>query len=127
MRDEPVIVCGGVRVDLAAHVVHRDGREIRLTPTESRLLSTLAHSRGRLLTHDSLLRQAWGAAHVEDRQTLRVHMANLRRKLAAPSSAGPIRTYPGVGYLLADDESCASGERPAFGARFSHPRLLRVA
>ncbi len=126
-RDEPVIVCGGVRVDLAAQVVRRDGREIRLTPTEHKLMSTLVRNRGRLLTHDALLRQAWGAAHAEDRQTFRAHMANLRRKLAAPSSSGPIRTYPGVGYLLEDRTSQPSTERPAADSRSGHPHLLRAA
>jgi two-component system, OmpR family, KDP operon response regulator KdpE len=125
--DEPVIVSGGVRVDLAAQVVRRDGREIRLTQTEYKLLSTLVRNRGRLLTHDALLRQAWGTAHAEDRQTLRTHMANLRRKLAAPSSSGPIRTYPGVGYLLEDDMPRPSTERPAPRARSDRPHLLRAA
>jgi two-component system, OmpR family, KDP operon response regulator KdpE len=122
-RDEPVIVSGEVQVDLAAQVVRRDGREIRLTPTEYKLLSALVRNRGRLLTHDALLRQVRGAAHAEDRQTLRAHMANLRRKLAAPSLTGPIRTYPGVGYLLEDDASPPSTERPPE----TDPYLLRAA
>jgi two-component system KDP operon response regulator KdpE len=126
-RDEPVIVSGGVRVDLAARVVRRDGREIRLTQTEHKLLITLVRNRGRLLTHDALLHGAWGAAHAEDRQTLRTHMANLRRKLAAPSSSGPIRTYAGVGYLLEHDATQHSTERPAAGAGSSRPQLLRAA
>jgi two-component system, OmpR family, KDP operon response regulator KdpE len=126
-RDEPVIVCEDVRVDLAARVVRREGREIRLTPTESRLLSALVRNRGRLLAHDALLREAWGAARAEDRQTLRTHMANLRRKLAAPSSSGPIRTYPGVGYLLEDDATRPSTERPTPDARSARPHLLRAA
>jgi two-component system, OmpR family, KDP operon response regulator KdpE len=126
-RDEPMIACGEVRVDLAAQVVRRDGREIRLTPTEYKLLRALVRNRGRLLTHDALLRQAWGAAHAEDRQRLRTHMANLRRKLAAPSSSGPIRTYSGVGYLLKDDASGTLAERRAAGPRPTDPRLLRAA
>jgi two-component system KDP operon response regulator KdpE len=126
-RDEPVIVAGGVRVDLAAQVVRRDDREIRLTQTEYKLLSTLVRNRGRVLTHDALLRQAWGAAHADDRQTLRTHMANLRRKLAAPSSSGPIRTYPGVGYLLEDDATRPSTERPTPELRSARPHLLRAA
>ncbi len=125
--DEPVIVSGVVRVDLATQVVRRDGREIRLTLTEYKLLRTLVRNRGRLLTHDALLREAWGAAHAEDRQTLRTHVANLRRKLAAPSSSGPIRTYPGVGYLLEDDATRPSTERSEAGASSSDPHLLRAA
>jgi two-component system, OmpR family, KDP operon response regulator KdpE len=126
-RDEPVIVCGSVRIDLAAQLVRRDGHEIRLTQIEYKLLSALVRHRGRLLTHDALLRQAWGAARAEDRQTLRTHMANLRRKLAAPSSSGPIRTYPGVGYLLQDDAPRASTERSAPVAGGVRPHLLRAA
>jgi two-component system KDP operon response regulator KdpE len=126
-RDEPVIMSGAVRIDLAAQVVRRDDREIRLTHTEYKLLATLVRHRGRLLTHGALLRHAWGAAHPEDRQTLRTHMANLRRKLAAPSSSGPIRTYPGVGYLLEDDATRPSADRPASGARSARPHLLRAA
>ena len=126
-RDEPVIVSSGVHVDLAAQVVHRGGRQIRLTPTEYKLLRTLVRNRGRLLTHDALLRQAWGAAHAEDRQTLRTHMANLRRKLAAPSSSSPIRTYPGVGYLLEHDAPRSSTEQPAAATRSKSPGLLRAA
>jgi two-component system, OmpR family, KDP operon response regulator KdpE len=122
-RDEPVIVCDKARVDLAARVVRREGREIRLTPTENRLLSALVRNRGRLLGHDSLLREAWGAARAEDRQTLRTHMANLRRKLAAPSSSGPIHTYPGVGYLLEHDVTRPLTERQAAVA---HDRRRRV-
>jgi two-component system KDP operon response regulator KdpE len=124
-REEPVIVSGGVRVDLAAQVVRRDGREIRLTRTEYKLLSTLVRNRGRLITHDALLLQAWGAAHAGDRQTLRTHMANLRRKLASPSSSGPIRTYPGAGYLFEDGETQASTERPQ--TESAPPHLLRAA
>jgi two-component system KDP operon response regulator KdpE len=126
-RDEPVIASGGVHVDLAARVVRRAGQDIRLTPTECKLLSTLVRNRGRLLTHDALLRQAWGAAHAEDRQTLRTHMANLRRKLAVPSSSDPIRTYPGVGYLLKDDPTPPSKHRPAPGDTSARPQLLRAA
>ena len=111
-RDEPMVVCGEVRIDMATRVVHRDGQEIRLTPTEHKLLCTMVRNRGRVLTHDTLLCDAWGAAYAEDRQTLRAHMANLRRKLATLSSTGAIRTYHGVGYLLEDgDASCTARTR----------------
>jgi two-component system KDP operon response regulator KdpE len=99
-HDEPVELWGDVYADLAARVIRRGGRRVRLTPIEYKLLSALVRNRGRLLTHNVLLRHVWGAAHAEDRQTLRTHMANLRRKLASPGSGGEIKTYPGVGYLL---------------------------
>jgi two-component system KDP operon response regulator KdpE len=97
--EEPVLAFDGLRIDLAAHHVSRDGDEIRLTPTEYDLLRVLARNRGRLLTHRALLSEVWGHAYSDDTQTLRVHIANLRRKLE-PDPATPrfIRTDPGVGY-----------------------------
>ena len=119
---EPVIRFHGLGVDLAARVVRRGDRQIRLTPIEYKLLSALARNRGRLLTHDALLRSVWGAAYVEDRQILRAHMTNLRRKLAWSSSSGPIRTYPGVGYLFDDSASGPSARQLPVSAK---ARVLR--
>jgi two-component system KDP operon response regulator KdpE len=114
---EPVIRLHGLDIDLAARVVRQGNRQIRLTPIEYRLLSALARNRGRLLTHDALLRSVWGAAYAEDRQTLRAHMTNLRRKLGSPRSSGPIRTYPGVGYLFEDSAGWASAALVSSTAR----------
>jgi two-component system, OmpR family, KDP operon response regulator KdpE len=95
--EEPVIEADGLRIDLAAHAVSREGEEIHLTPIEFELLATLARNRGRLMTHRALLKEVWGPAYADDSQTLRTHIANLRRKI------GPrvIRTDPGVGYRFA--------------------------
>jgi DNA-binding response OmpR family regulator len=58
--NEPVLVLSdGVRIDLAARRVHRDDDEIKLTAIEYRLLSALLRARGRLLTHDDLMREVW--------------------------------------------------------------------
>ena len=65
----------------------RDGEEIHLTPKEFDLLRVLARNRGRLMTHRALLGEVWGHAYEEDTHTLRVHIANLRRKVE-PDSAG---------------------------------------
>ena len=119
-RDDPVIACGELHVDLAARVVHREGQQIRLTPIEYRLLRALVRNRGRLLTHTALLQNAWGAAYASDSQTLRAHMANLRRKLGSPTSTGPIRTYPGVGYLF-DASGDPSPGRPTVASGRSQP------
>jgi DNA-binding response OmpR family regulator len=107
--DQPCLKCNGLEIDLAVRVVRTHGEKIRLTPTEFRLLDALLGNRGRLMTHDSLLRHAWGAAYTEDRQTLRAHIANLRRKLGSTDEHSLIRTYPGVGYLFDD----SNGERSA--------------
>ena len=94
---EPVIAAEGLELDLAARTVRVDGEEIHLTPIEFGLLRTLALNRGRLLTHRALLVEVWGPEYAQDVQVLRVHIANLRRKI----SARYIRTDPGVGYRFA--------------------------
>jgi two-component system, OmpR family, KDP operon response regulator KdpE len=96
--DEPSIQADGLEIDLAGHTVRRDGEEVHLTPIEFRLLSTLARNRGRLMTHAALLRDVWGPGWEEDTQTLRTHIANLRRKLDPEDGPRRIRTDPGVGY-----------------------------
>ncbi len=75
-----------------------DGAEVHLTPIEFKLLRALAVNRGRLMTHRSLLIDVWGPEYADDVQVLRVHIANLRRKLGAPAY---LRTDPGVGYRFA--------------------------
>jgi two-component system, OmpR family, KDP operon response regulator KdpE len=95
---EPAIDVDGLRVDLAARTVHRDGEEVHLTPIEYDLLRTLVRNRGRLMTHRALLTEVWGPQYGDDTATLRTHIANLRRKIEPPSY---IRTEPGVGYRFA--------------------------
>jgi two-component system KDP operon response regulator KdpE len=125
--DEPVILSRGVHVDLAARVVHRHGQEVRLTPIEYKLLCALVRNRGRLLTHDALLRSVWGAAYAEDRQTLRAHIANLRRKLALPRSGGPIRTYSGVGYLFESPGGATAARQPSSAPTATSLRAVTAA
>jgi two-component system, OmpR family, KDP operon response regulator KdpE len=94
-----VLSADGLEVDLAAHRVRRDGTELHLTPTEFELLRTLIRNRGRLMTHRALLLEVWGRGYEDDTQVLRVHVANLRRKVEPnPSQPRYIVTDPGVGY-----------------------------
>ena len=99
---EPLVSVEGLEVDLAARSVRREGEEIHLTPIEYDLLRVLLQNRGRLLTHRSLLVEVWGPGYESDTQTLRTHIANLRRKIE-PDGRHPryIRTDPGVGYRFA--------------------------
>jgi two-component system KDP operon response regulator KdpE len=100
--EERCMELDGLEVDLAARVVRRDGEEVHLTPIEFSLLGALIQNRGRLLTHNALLRQVWGAAYTDARQTLRAHIANLRRKIEPVNGGRLIHTDHGVGYRLAD-------------------------
>jgi two-component system KDP operon response regulator KdpE len=76
-------------------------RQIRLTPTEFKLLAFLIKHAGKVLTHQQILREVWGPTHAHDVQYLRVYAGQLRQKLEA-SAAQPqfVLTEPGVGYRL---------------------------
>ena len=97
--DRPrVVTAGEVTIDLDAKLVTRNGTPVRLTPTEYRLLETLATNAGRLCTHRFLLEQVWGPGYGEQSQYLRVYMANLRKKLDDPAAPQLLLTEPGMGY-----------------------------
>ena len=99
---EPVLSADGLELDLMAHEVRRDGQPVHLTPTEFELLRTLMQNRRRLLTHRALLTEVWGPAYANDTQTLRVHVANLRRKIEPdPGAPRYITTDAGIGYRFA--------------------------
>jgi two-component system, OmpR family, KDP operon response regulator KdpE len=98
-ESEPVVAAGGLELDLMAHELRRNGQPVHLTPIEFDLLRTLMRNRGRLMTHRALLTEVWGPAYASDTQTLRVHVANLRRKIEPdPGAPRYITTDPGVGY-----------------------------
>jgi two-component system, OmpR family, KDP operon response regulator KdpE len=118
--EEPCVELHGLDVDLAARVVRRDGEEVHLTPIEFMLLRVLIQNRGRLLTHNALLQQVWGAAYLDARQMLRAHIANLRRKIEPPDGVRLIHTDHGVGYRLTDSSAPGEGHAslpPPRGAR----------
>ena len=96
---EAVVAFGEVRIDLARRVVERAGVPLHLTPIEYRLLTHLLAQRDRVLTHRQLLQAVWGPGHIEDTHYVRVHMANLRKKIEAdPSMPRHLLTEAGVGY-----------------------------
>jgi two-component system KDP operon response regulator KdpE len=78
-------------------------REVRLTPTEFKLLAYLVKYAGKVLTHQQILREVWGPTHAKDVQYLRVYAGQLRQKLE-PEPAQPrfLLTEPGVGYRLVE-------------------------
>jgi len=96
---QPVLRFGRTVVDLARRVVERDGEPLHLTPIEYRLLSHLAAQPDRVVTHRQLLKAVWGPGHAEDTHYVRVHMANLRKKVEDdPSMPRHLLTEAGVGY-----------------------------
>ncbi|MGQ3002406.1 MAG: two-component system response regulator KdpE [Hydrogenophaga sp.] len=95
----PQIVFGEVRIDLVRRVVERAGEALHLTPIEYKLLTHLASQPDRVITHAQLLKAVWGPGHLEDSHYVRVHMANLRKKIEAqPSMPRHLVTETGIGY-----------------------------
>ena len=90
---------GELVIDLEARRVQRGGADVRLTPTEYRLLAALARHPGKVLTQRALLTEVWGPGYVERPHYLRIFMANLRRKLESdPARPRHLLTETGVGY-----------------------------
>ncbi|MFM1814509.1 MAG: Phosphate regulon transcriptional regulatory protein PhoB [Pseudomonadota bacterium] len=97
-----------IQLDRAAHKVIRGQREVKLGPTEFRLLEFLMESPGRVLSRTQLLDGVWGRDAFIDERTVDVHIGRLRKALIRGSETDPIRTVRGAGYVI--------GDRPADGA-----------
>lgn len=92
--------CGDIELDRVTHRVRRAGREIRLGPTEYRLLEFLMRAPGRVYSREQLLDAVWGReVYVEDR-TVDVHVGRLRKALNRRGERDPIRTVRGAGYAF---------------------------
>ncbi|KRE81699.1 response regulator [Arthrobacter sp. Soil763] len=94
-----VITTEAFTVDLGKRRVTRGGEDIRLTPTEWKMLAVLVRNPEKLVTQQHLLSEVWGPAYAKETNYLRVYMAQLRRKLE-PDAAAPrhLITEAGIGY-----------------------------
>lgn len=89
----------GLEIDVGRRTVRRDGETVHLTPTEWDLLRCFVAHPGRTLTHPQIFRAVWGNAAGDAQAYLRVHVANLRRKIERDVVRPRlIVTEPGVGY-----------------------------
>ena len=98
-EEEPVVETADFIDRPAAKRVHRDGVEIRLTPTEWHLVEVLVRNPGKLVSQQQLLQEVWGPEYHDETNYLRVLMANVRRKLEPePGRPRYFVTEPGMGY-----------------------------
>jgi two-component system KDP operon response regulator KdpE len=110
-EEAPVVVTPDFTIDLEAkRVLRGDGagrdqdaqehaEEVRLTPTEWHLVEVLVRNQGKLVSQRQLLQEVWGPEYHDETAYLRVHMANVRRKLEPePSRPRYFFTEPGMGY-----------------------------
>ena len=100
------LVLGPLCIDRAAHKVKVDGHEVELTPTEFKLLLTLAERRGRVQARSHLLETVWEAAPDIQTRTVDMHVQRLRTKLG--DAGAMIETVRGFGYRLRTPGSASS-------------------
>lgn len=94
---------GSVSVDLVRRIVERNGERIHLTPIEYRLLTILMSQPDRVLTYRMLLKAVWGPGHADSSHYVRVHMANLRKKIEdSPAAPKHLLTEVGIGYRFVE-------------------------
>ena len=97
------ITIGELEIDYSKRRVSLSGRRVHLTPVEYKILSLLSRNAGKVLTHDYIMREVWGL-YTNDSHTLRVNMANIRRKLEEnPAEPKYILTEVGVGYRMVEE------------------------
>jgi DNA-binding response OmpR family regulator len=90
---------GEIEVNWKNHQVSIRGQEVRLTPTELKLLSCLIKNRNRVVTHDQILEKIWGYDYICDKSFVKLYVRYLRRKIEEdPGNPRYILTERGVGY-----------------------------
>ena len=107
-RIEDVVQIGEFKLDRTAYRVTRNAREVRLGPTEYRLMEYFMERAGRVLTREQLLDGVWGRNSAIDERTVDVHIGRLRKALVRGREADPIRTVRGVGYVFGNKFEAAS-------------------
>ncbi len=102
-RDARVLRSGDLEMDIAQHVVTRNGQPLEVTLKEYETLKHLMAHRGMVLTRDTLLDSIWGEDEYRDPRTVDVHIRWLREKIEdAPSQPRRIVTVRGVGYKFVE-------------------------
>ena len=98
VADSDVIEVGNIKLDGADHRVTANGNEIRLGPTEYRLLHFIISHPDRVYSREQLLDRVWGANVYVEERTVDVHVRRLRKALSAENADQYIQTVRGAGY-----------------------------
>ena len=97
--DNPPLTFGNLTIDPANHTARKNDEILKLTSTEFSLLALLAKNSGRVLTHQTILKEIWGFGYIGQTQYLRVFVAQLRKKIEEnPSKPRLLLTESGIGY-----------------------------
>ena len=101
-RVADVLTFEAIALDRSAHRVKRADRDLRLGPTEYRLILYMMENRGRVLTRQQLIDGVWGREGDIDERTVDVHIGRLRKSLVQGDETDPIRTVRGGGYVFGE-------------------------
>lgn len=94
-----IVIDDDLRINFDQRMVIVRGQEVRLRPTEHRLLYHLATNAGRLLTHETLLSRVWGPEYRDEDQYVRLYITYLRQKIEKdPKNPEYILSERGLGY-----------------------------
>ncbi|ROR29410.1 winged helix family two component transcriptional regulator [Mobilisporobacter senegalensis] len=101
---ESEISIGNLNINYEKRIVKVEDKIVHLTPIEYKIITLLSKNIGKVLTHESIIKEIWGP-FINENQALRVNMANIRRKIEKnPAEPQYIITEVGVGYRMVDDE-----------------------
>lgn len=100
-EESAVYVNGALKIDYSGGCAFLGDEELKLTPSEYKLLCLLAKNTGKVLTHTYITQNIWGRSWENDIASLRVFMATLRKKLERGENAPQyIQTHIGIGYRM---------------------------
>jgi two-component system OmpR family response regulator len=97
---ETILGAGDLEMDLVTREVRRGGRDLKLLPTEFKLLELLLRNSGQVLTRSMIFESVWGYRFDPGTNLIDVHMGRLRRKVDPPGAEALIQTVRGSGYAL---------------------------
>lgn len=99
--NDPVIILGDLKIDLANRNVYSNGEEIKLSPIEYDILKLLAQNKEKIVTQKYILSRVWGDEYVNESHYLRVYIGQIRKKIEKhPGRPEHLITEPGIGYRL---------------------------
>ena len=100
VTNSTVFINGGLKIDYAAGCTYIDGDEVHLSPIEYKLICLMSRNVGKVLTHNSFLKEIWQNTLPNDTPSLRVYIATLRKKIETPLGQKLIQTHAGIGYRM---------------------------
>jgi DNA-binding response OmpR family regulator len=98
-----ILTLGDIKIDINAHQVFQNEKEIQLTQKEFALLEYLVRNKGKVCTRTRIIEHVWDIHFNADTSVIDVYINFLRKKLGLEGSKNFIQTIRGVGYIARED------------------------